>query len=144
MNHSRSACRNCSTTLALIPSSGARIPLDVQLRDETGRDVQVSELMTDKPVILVFVYYRCPMLCNLTMEGLVRGLSRVPLTAGQDFSVVMVSIDPRETQSLAAAARQKAIDRYARTGDGRRLALLYGRRTAGPTPGRRCRLSISV
>ncbi len=94
----------------------APIPLGVQLRDEMGRDVQVAELFTDKPIVLVFVYYRCPMLCNLTMEGLVHGLSRVSLDAGQDFSVVMVSIDPRETQIQAAAARQKAIDRYARPG----------------------------
>jgi protein SCO1 len=94
----------------------ARIPLDVQLRDESGREVPVSELFKDQPIILVFVYYRCPMLCNLTMEGLVRGLSRVPLDAGQDFSVVMVSIDPRETQAQAAAAKQKSIDRYARPG----------------------------
>jgi protein SCO1/2 len=94
----------------------ARIPLDMQLRDESGRDVQVTELFKDKPVILVFVYYRCPMLCNLTMEGLVRGLSRVPLDAGQGFSVVMVSIDPRETQTQATAAKQKALDRYARPG----------------------------
>jgi protein SCO1/2 len=95
---------------------GVQVPLDVRLRDERGTDVQLAELCAGKPVILALVYYRCPMLCNMTMDGLVRGLSRVEHDVGDDFTVVTVSFDPRETAELAAAAKRTALARYDRAG----------------------------
>jgi protein SCO1/2 len=62
--------------------------------------------------VLALVYYECPMLCGLVLEGLVRALRAVDFTTGQDFDVLVVSIDPAETPQLAAAKRANALAAY--------------------------------
>lgn len=94
----------------------ASLPLDVTLRDESGQPAPLGQFFDGKPIVLAFVYFRCPMLCNLTMEGLAHGLSRVPLDAGKDFTILLVSIDSAETPARAAAARRRVLDRYNRDG----------------------------
>src|SRR5688572_12488826 len=48
-----------------------RLPLDATFRDETGREVKLGQYFTgEKPVLLAFVYYSCPMLCTQVMNGL--------------------------------------------------------------------------
>jgi protein SCO1/2 len=54
------------------------------------------------------------MLCTLVLEGVAMGLKPLALTPGEDFEVVVVSIDPRETTAQAAAAKARALDRYGR------------------------------
>ncbi len=102
--------------IGIQPRLGGQVPLDVTLRDETGKDVRLAELCGERPIVLALVYYRCPRLCNMTMDGLVRGLSNVALDAGRDFTTVIVSFDPRETSELAAAAQRTAVERYDRDG----------------------------
>jgi protein SCO1/2 len=78
-----------------------QLPLDLALRDETGSTVSLRGYFNGKPVLLAFVYYDCPQLCPLVLEGLGRSL-RVLRLAGEDYQVVAVSIDPAETAALAA------------------------------------------
>ena len=66
----------------------AQLPLDTPLRDESGRDVKVGDYFGKKPVILLFVYYECPMLCTLELNGLVRNLKALSMTAGKEFDIV--------------------------------------------------------
>ncbi|HWA98645.1 MAG TPA: SCO family protein [Pirellulales bacterium] len=92
-----------------------QVPLDLRFVDERGRDVRLGEYFAPgRPVILVLAYYRCPMLCTMVLNGLVRGLIDVPFTAGREFDVVVVSFDPREKPPLAAAKKQTYVERYAR------------------------------
>lgn len=95
---------------------GAQLPLDVQLRDETGVERPLQTYFTDKPVILAPVYFNCPMLCTQIINGLIKGLREVHYTPGQDFEVILVSIDPRETAELAAGKKQSYLKRYGRPG----------------------------
>jgi protein SCO1/2 len=82
---------------------GARIPLDALLRDEAGRGVRISKYFGTAPVVLVLGYYRCPNLCETEMQSVLQVLGALPL-AKDNYSVVAVSIDPRET---ATDARQR-------------------------------------
>ena len=84
-----------------------QLPLDLALRDETGAAVALRRYFNGKPVLLAFVYYDCPQLCPLVLEGLGDSL-RVLRLAGEDYQVVAVSIDPAETAALAAR-KKKAI-----------------------------------
>ena len=84
-----------------------QLPLDLALRDETGAAVSLRHYFNGKPVLLAFVYYDCPQLCPLVLEGLGRSL-RVLRLAGEDYQVIAVSIDPAETAALAAR-KKKAI-----------------------------------
>jgi protein SCO1/2 len=97
----------------------APLPLRAGFRDEDGRHVRIGDLLArlpDRPAVLALVYYRCPMLCNLVLNGLVKGLKGVPLEAGKDFQVIVVSIDPREEPPLAAAKKATYLREYGRPG----------------------------
>lgn len=106
---------------------GEQVPLDLKFFDETGREVTLRELIDGKPVLLNLVYYECPMLCNLTMDGLVRSVNNVTLDAGKDYTILTVSIDPSETPALAAQAKRSAIKRYSRSGAADGWHFLTGR-----------------
>jgi protein SCO1/2 len=93
-----------------------QLPLDLTFRDEGGREVRIEEYFRGRPVILAPVYYECPMLCNQVLNGLTESLKAVSLDAGDEFEVIAVSFDPRETPSLAAAKKESYVRRYGRTG----------------------------
>src|SRR5690242_6573174 len=70
------------------PRLGDRVPRDLTFRDETGKTVRLSDYGNTKPIILVLAYYRCPILCTMVLNDLVKGLIGVPFTAGNEFDVV--------------------------------------------------------
>jgi protein SCO1/2 len=93
---------------------GRQVPADLVFRDETGRAVRIGDYFGKRPVVLDLVYFGCPMLCPLNLEGLARSLKGMSFDAGQEFEVVVVSFDPRETPPMAAAAKREALARYGR------------------------------
>ena len=90
------------------------IPLKLAFRDETGRTVRLKDYFSDRPVILVPVYYHCPNLCPLLLRGLADSLKALSFDAGKDFGVVVISIDPREGPDLAMAAKRTTLAEYDR------------------------------
>jgi protein SCO1/2 len=94
----------------------AQVPLDLTFRDEEGRALPLGSYFGKKPVVLALAYYECPMLCTLVLNGLVRALRAISLDLGDDFEVVTVSFDPRETPALAAAKKQTYLEQYGRDG----------------------------
>jgi protein SCO1/2 len=99
---------------------GERLPLDARLKDESGRDVTLGDYFGRKPVVLAFVYYQCPMLCPLVMNGISSALKVVPFTAGREFDVVLISFDPRDTPEAANAKKRAHLLHWAvpETADG--------------------------
>ena len=90
---------------------GERVPSEVALTDHLGRSLTLRELLDDeRPVILLLAYYRCPMLCGLTIKGVAQGLADLGWTPGDEFRVVTVSFDPRDGAADAERARTKAIE----------------------------------
>lgn len=94
----------------------AKIPLDLAFTDESGKTVRLRDYFNGKPVILTPVYYQCPMLCNLVLNGLLSGMRQISLDLGKDFEVVSFSFDPRETPLMAARKKQSYIEKYGREG----------------------------
>jgi protein SCO1/2 len=95
---------------------GEPLPLDAILRDELGREVRLGDYFGDRPVILALVYYECPMLCTLELNGLLKSIRVVPLTLGADYQIVTISFDPGETPDLAARKKQEYIQQYVKEG----------------------------
>jgi protein SCO1/2 len=93
-----------------------QVPFDLVFRDESGAKVRLGQYFGGKPVILVLAYYRCPRLCTLVLNGLVYALLDVAMNIGDDFEIVTVSFDPRETPQMAAAKKKVYVDRYGRPG----------------------------
>jgi protein SCO1/2 len=93
-----------------------QIPLDAVFKDEQGRDVHLSQFFKGKPVVLSLVYYTCPMLCNQVMNGELGAFRQISFNIGEQFEVVTVSFDPRETPDLAAAKKSTYVKAYNRPG----------------------------
>jgi protein SCO1/2 len=80
---------------------GSALPLETTFLGQTGRELHLQDLFGQRPVLLAFVYYECPMLCTEILNGVVRGLAPLDLEAGTDYDLVAISIDPGETPELA-------------------------------------------
>jgi protein SCO1/2 len=101
--------------VAIAQKLNTRIPLDLMMRDEQGRIVRLKEFFgKGRPVLLNFVYYRCPMLCPMVLEGTTTALTELKFNIGEQFDVITVSIDPRDKASDAAELKEKYIRRYGR------------------------------
>src|ERR1035437_6640934 len=104
-----------------------QVSLDLMFQDEAGRSVPLSTFFQrGKPVILVPVYYRCPMLCTQILNGLASSLKAVSLVPGKDFEIVAVSFDPKDTPETAAAKKQMYMRRYGRPDTANGWHLLTG------------------
>ncbi|MGH7601733.1 MAG: SCO family protein, partial [bacterium] len=95
---------------------GTSLPLELAFRDESGQLVPLQQYFGDKPVVLSFVYYECPMLCTQVLNGLLESLKTLSFDVGNQFEVATVSFDPRETSALAAAKKEIYLKQYGRAG----------------------------
>ena len=76
----------------------------------------MATIFGKRPVVLVFAYYDCPMLCTQVINGLASALGVLSLEPGKDFEIVTVSFDPRDTPATATAKKAVYLDRYKRPG----------------------------
>ncbi len=88
-----------------------KLPLDTEFTDESGQTIALGEYFGDRPVVLAFVYYGCPMLCLQSLTSLASTLGVLSQQPGKDFEVVSVSIDPRETPALALEKKTHYVER---------------------------------
>jgi protein SCO1/2 len=79
-------------------------------------EVRLGQYFKGKPVVLSLVYYTCPMLCNQILNGMLSSFRQVSFNAGEQFEVVNVSFDPKDTPAIAAAKKQTYIKAYNRAG----------------------------
>jgi len=109
---------------------GDPLPLDLVFRNERNEEVTLRDCVNGKPTILVLAYYRCPMNCTDVLNGLVVALRQFPpgFDAGNQFNVVVVSFDPKETPALAAAKKAFYLAEYGRPGAENGWFFLTGRR----------------
>ena len=104
------------TEIGLDQKLNAQVPLELPFKDEDGRDVRLGDYFGKRPVILTLVYYECPMLCTQVLNGLTSALGVLKFSVGQEFDIVTVSFDPKETPELASAKKAAYIQRYKRAG----------------------------
>jgi protein SCO1/2 len=105
---------------------GAAVPLALTFRDETGRAVRFGDYFGSRPTLLALVYYGCPNLCTVTLNGLVEGVRALTLETGRDYDILVVSIDPSETAALAAEKKHTYTMRYGRPGSAKGWHFLTG------------------
>jgi protein SCO1 len=92
----------------------AQVPADLVFRDETGKTVKLGDYFGHKPLILNLVYYNCTMLCGEALAGLSSAMRLIKFDVGNEFDVITVSFDPRETPEMAAAKKIDYVKRYGR------------------------------
>ncbi len=85
-----------------------QIDLTLPLIDEHGSVVALQEfILPDRPLIITPVYYGCPRLCGLVLDGFTEVLRQTDLELGRDFTVATVSFDHTEQPAMAATAAHK-------------------------------------
>ena len=93
----------------VIEHIGDKIPGGLAFRDPEGHKVELDALLGQKPLLVTLGYYRCPMLCNLVLDGMVKTMKQAGLLPGRDFQAVSISIDPNEDAKLAANTRSRIL-----------------------------------
>src|SRR5688572_23767136 len=88
----------------------AQLPLDATFKDEAGNTVQLAQYFGKRPVVLSLVYYSCPMLCTQVLNGMVGTFRALSFTPGDEFDVVSISFDARETPALATEKKKLYLD----------------------------------
>lgn len=86
---------------------GAQVPMQTILRRSNDTSTTLRTLLHGKPTILVPGYFGCPNLCEAVRAGVAHAITRTGFTAGNQFNVVLVSIDPREDATSAAATQHQ-------------------------------------
>jgi len=75
---------------------------DLKFVDEDGTVVTLDTYFgQEKPVIVQLVYFECPMLCNLVINGFSEGAGALAWKPGSEYTVLSISFDPRDTPELA-------------------------------------------
>jgi protein SCO1/2 len=117
--------------VAIAQKLNSQIPLDLMFRDDEGKVVRLQEYFgKGRPVLLNFVYFRCPMLCPMVLEGTTTSLTHLKFNIGEQFDVITVSIDPRDRPAAAAAKKDTYIRHYGRLESARGWHFLTGNETA--------------
>lgn len=122
---------------------GDPVPLDIQLYDADGNAMVIGDYFSDnRPILLLMVYYDCPLLCGLMLNKMNDVINATEPDVGEDYKIVVVSFDHTNTQAMAAskqtlhhAGYQRGLDELGResyrfhtttAGEARRLADAVG------------------
>ncbi len=99
----------------IVEHLGGQLPRDAAFRDSDGKAVRLGDYFDGKrPTLFVFAYHTCPMLCSLVLDATVKSLDDVPWNVGDEFDVVSVSIDPKDTPETATRKRAQVLESYPR------------------------------
>lgn len=99
----------------IVEKLGGSLPLDLAFTDDQGRAVTLREYFDGRhPVVLQLGYYKCPMLCNLVLNELVKGMKGLDWSPGDEFRVVSVSVNPLENAELASLKKRNYLLEYER------------------------------
>ncbi len=104
---------------------GDLLPLStIEVIDSTAGEKRPlsSYFEKGKPVLLNLVYYECPMLCTMVLNGVNEGLKKLAWSVGREFNVVTISINPNDTPAMAKAKKENYLKDYAKAGHDLELA----------------------
>jgi protein SCO1/2 len=105
----------------------AQLPLDLAFSDSRGGRVALRDFVTGhKPVIFTLNYSDCPMLCSLQLNGMVSALKEIDWTAGDEFDIVTVSLNPAEGPEQARRTQERYVGSYGRPDAARGWHFLTG------------------
>ncbi len=106
--------------VGLTEKPGAQVPLDTPFVNENGKAVKLGDYFkTGLPVILTLNYSDCPMLCGVMLGALTKSIIEIPETdgivkmaLGQQFSMITISLNPKEKPKKASHTKAGYIQRF--------------------------------
>lgn len=101
----------------VVEQLGKTIPPDIAFTNSEGKKVYIKDIFEgDRPVIINPVYYECPMLCSLVLNGLLEGMKELAWAPGKDYKVLTFSIDPEEGTELAGENKKNYLSNLEKNG----------------------------
>ncbi|MCB9072547.1 MAG: SCO family protein [Bdellovibrionaceae bacterium] len=108
--------------------------LNINLIDEDGVERPLQSFLTQqRPTLLSLVYFSCPSLCNLHLNGVLDALGKLSLVPGKDYDLLAISFDPRENYELAAAKKYNYQEKYHFPENGKGIQFLTASESAVKT-----------
>jgi len=87
--------------------SGDSLDLNLTFTNSKNQTVRLNDYFHhNRPVVLTLAYYECPMLCTFVLNGLSKAVNAQSLIPGKDFTMLTISIDPKEKPELAGAKQK--------------------------------------
>jgi len=93
-----------------------QLPMDAVFTDDTGRTAKLGDFFNKRPVLLQLIQFSCQNLCTLEVNGLCRAANGCTLQPGQDYDILTISFDPKETTPLAAAKKRNYVSQINKSG----------------------------
>ena len=113
-NYSAEEAPHSLRNLEVTEKTGQFIDLNLKFYDTRGELVPLKNFFSEKAVLMTVVYYNCPSLCNFHLNGLFSAMQKISQTAGKDYEFVAVSMDARETPSLARDKKANYLKEFSR------------------------------
>lgn len=102
---------------SMVDKIGAKVDPSLTFADERGYPYKLQQLFPgQRPVVLLLGYYSCPSMCGQVMEATFRALNEVDFEPGNEYEVLSVSINPRETPAVAKERKQTYLPKFAKVG----------------------------
>jgi protein SCO1/2 len=118
----------------IVEHLGDTIPLDLAFVNERGDSVRLGQYFGHgKPVILTLAYSNCPMLCSVVLDGLTNGVRGLDWHPGDEFQMITVSIDPKETFETARTRQNRYLQSLPKVTDTSGWTFLVGCETSSKT-----------
>jgi protein SCO1/2 len=78
-----------------------------------GQKHKLKEYFSNgKPTLINLVYFECPMLCTLVLNGVKDGMKDLDWSIGKQYNVLTVSINPSDTSAMAKFKRENYLKSY--------------------------------
>lgn len=96
---------------------GQSLDLSLLVKNEKGETVPLATFFDGKkPVLFSLIYFNCPGLCNFHLNGVTDALKKLEWNAGENFDVVALSFDSKETAEVALKKKENYLKVYSRIG----------------------------
>lgn len=96
---------------------GEYLPADLRFTNEQGEEITLGSLFeSGRPVLLNLIYFSCPSICSLILNGVADAVEQVRWVPGREFDVITISIDASEDHHLAAEVKQGFVSRMDKPG----------------------------
>lgn len=96
---------------------GEYIPGDIMVTNEAGEEVPISSYFdSGKPVLISLVYFNCPSMCSLILNGVADAVDKLRWNPSEEYELLTISIDPAEGHEFAAQQKQSYVNQIDRPG----------------------------